>query len=162
MHIRGRVWCLPGEWIGKLFSVMLLVHRLLSSGPEELVIDTWTHWPYRSITAYTSEKERERERWSTESSHETITSKSTYSWVISDFWLFTWWQTGAGHTLVYAIDVIVEVAAGWAHHADPWAGGQRVKVTTVVVAHRVAVLHDGRSTVKKTKTREGFELWLRF
>lgn len=30
----------PGDWIGKLFSVMLLVHRLLSRGPEELVMDT--------------------------------------------------------------------------------------------------------------------------
>lgn len=47
--------CSPGEWMGKLFSVMLLLQRLLSNGPEELVMDTWTHWPYKSITAYTSE-----------------------------------------------------------------------------------------------------------
>lgn len=33
----------PGEWMGKLFSVMLLVHRLLSSGPDEVVMETWTH-----------------------------------------------------------------------------------------------------------------------
>ncbi len=36
---------IPGECMGKLFSVMLLVHRLLSSGPDELVMDTCTHWP---------------------------------------------------------------------------------------------------------------------
>jgi len=36
---------IPGECMGKLFSVILLVHRLLSSGPEELVMDTCTHWP---------------------------------------------------------------------------------------------------------------------
>lgn len=30
----------PGDWMGKLFSVTLLVHRLLSRGPEELVMDT--------------------------------------------------------------------------------------------------------------------------
>ena len=33
---------------------LLLVARLLSMGPVALVMDTWTHWPYRSTTAYTS------------------------------------------------------------------------------------------------------------
>lgn len=49
---------IPGECIGKLFSVMLLVHRLLSSGPDELVINTCTHCPYRSTTAYTSKNRK--------------------------------------------------------------------------------------------------------
>lgn len=41
LQLPGAIFMLvPGEWMGKLFSVTLLVHRLLSSGPEELVMDT--------------------------------------------------------------------------------------------------------------------------
>lgn len=70
----------------------------------------------------------------------------------------TWWQTGAGDALVHTVDVIVEIASGRAHHANPWAGGQGVQVTTVVVAHRVAILHDGRSTAGKRRVFWIFEL----
>lgn len=39
-YAHKRTHTVPGECIGKLFSVMLLVHKLLSRGPEELVMDT--------------------------------------------------------------------------------------------------------------------------
>lgn len=126
---------------------MLLVQRLLSSGPEELVMETWTHWPYRSITAYTSERETERREMDEVLAHNktyTLNSRRLYLWL-----MFTWWQTGAGDTLIHTVDVVMEVTTGWAHHANPWACGQGVQVTTVIVAHCVAILHDGSSTVKK-------------
>lgn len=63
----------------------------------------------------------------------------------------TCWQPRAGDALIHAVDVIMEVAVGCAHHADPRACGQGVQVTAVVVAHCVAILHDGRSTGGENK-----------
>lgn len=119
--------------------------------PAGLMSWWWTpeHTDRTDRSQHTPLREKERR---TGSSNETrhlpeasVVSESRFH--ISD--ISTWWQTRAGDALVHTVDVIVEVATGRAHHANPWAGGQGVQVTTVVVAHRVAILHDGRSTAGK-------------